>query len=274
MNTDQIKELLRHFEEVSLTDKGAASRFVSMLKNTAPTFHHALVVNDAEIKREAAVTLPSLDKITAAQLTLYDNWQHTGGRQPVRRKGEKNDRMLRFKAQLEVWTTPGGVKIDTSNRAVKVTFDLLDQPARVAKIAKYSDPHKAKGGFVVIDGKRKSPEWDRFADAILSARTDALCGPAYVSKNGTTYVLDTAAMIATTDANERPDDMAILVTLPGGQHITFHSFEKAYAGGAPFGGNIAAISRLAHPTDHAGWRTGVMSCPTDHKEITPDDCPY
>lgn len=274
MQIEKLSELLRYFEYVAQTDPGSLDRLVSITKKTAPTFLNALLYREDEKKRELAATLPPLDNITAAQLTLYDNWHATGGKKPSRKKKEPGARMQRFKAQLEVWTTTADVMLSSKSRTTKVTFDLMDRSERVERMEKYKNPTKSKGGFVIVDGKPVSPEWADYAETILTAPENTLCGPAYSTAiQGTTYVLNSLAALDARTADVLPDDMEIMVALGGGETIRFHSFDNTYAGGAPLADNAVRISRLA--IDHSGWRTGLLHAPAPiEKEINEDDCPY
>ncbi len=273
MKHEQIIELLRHIENASLADRGSVSRFVALIKNLAPTFYHHVITDEERKAQETSIAIPSLDRITAAQLTLFDNWQPTGGRKPKRH--EKNSRSVRFKCVLEVWTTAPEVALSKSNCAGRVTFNLMDHAERAAKMAEYANPRKSKGGFVVRQGEAQAPEWEAFSNAVISAPADTLCGPAYTkADSGTLFVLDCMAVMTTASATTLTDDMEIIVSVPSGGFLRFHGFADTTAGRKPLSGNAVRSSRLAPNEGHPAWRTGVIYRPVNQEEPTEDDCPY
>ncbi|UZK70779.1 hypothetical protein OKW76_07085 [Sphingomonas sp. S1-29] len=283
MKHDEFQTLLLYLEETADSDPDMLQTLVSMTRRKCPVFYNALLYRDEEIKRELTTTLPRLDQITAAQLTLFDNWRATGGRKPSRKKKEPSARAQRFRAQLELWTTPATVPLTTKSRAVKVTFDLMDADERTEKLAKYQDPKQSKGGFVITNGEPVSQDWSDYAKLIAGLPPETLGGPAYSTTkgNGTTFVLNSLAVIDQAEAEALRDDMriGILMGHPG-ESIQFHSFERHYANGTPLPKNAVLSSRLAMPSDHAGWRTGVLSSPEPAptpeivREMIDADCPY
>lgn len=245
---------MRQLETVALSDAAQLERILAIARKGMPTICNALLNRDVAVKAERATILPRLADITSAQLTIFDNWQATGGRRPDRRRGEKGARAQRFKAQMDLWTCEPDVRLNKTSSAVRVTFHLMDQRERYTAIATYADPKRSKGGFAT-----NSEDWQQFGDFLMTVGQDRLAGPGFVSAGtGTNFVLDCLAMIEAEDAMKRPADTQVVVSLGNGESVSFHSFSDTYAGRAPLEGNAVLSSRMSVGTHNAAWRTGVL----------------
>jgi len=278
MTSEDITIFFQYLEAEAKGDPGAIHRLLHLTRTSAPSIVEGLLNHEATLKRERAAKLPSLSDITSAQITLYDNWQATGGIRPSRKRGEVSDRKERFKATMTLWTS--AQSISTASAAATVYFALMDQPERCRKIAALSDPSKSKANFA-----SGTEEWQDFGDTVMSIPEDYLAGPGAVRTMGTTYPFGCFAMMQVADSADLSGDMRLVVQLRRGEVITFHSFTDTYAGAggtAPLQSNAVLSSRLAIGTHHAAWRTGVLYRETEQPAvrevvippITSDDVPY
>lgn len=222
-------------------------------------------------KMEIRRAFPDPDEIVAAQCALWDNWRHTGGRKPNRKRGEEGARKDRFKVTVEVWTKRDEqFDISTTSPTFTMTAPLLTGAEMKKKLEKtyrtdalgrpFADKSMIGEDGMVHRLDRDGPEWKRYGDE-LEAMGDApggpyRAGPFCTMGGGTHFLLDTYAL-AREDDIDGLDDPKIIVASPLG-HLTFDAFDTCYSTKKAFAGNLVLQSRLAAPGLFPKWRTSVL----------------
>lgn len=275
MKSNDVREFAQNIEELCRTDAAYIGMISAILRDACPTVYEAMLHREDERRVATVSEFPARDTITAAQVTIYDNWND--GQKPSRKRGDPNARKVRYKAVLDFWC--GAERITTANIAYHIQINLMTQAERLKAIERYRDPKKSKSGFVVDPKRPRSPEWQQFDDTICAVPAHLLSGPAQVSTNGagTGFGLNIIGACDHASLNDRSDDFE-LVLYANGESYHFRNFVSKYAGAGDtkhLAGNAILTCRLANATDHVAWRTGLLSCPVSSPDdIEESDVPF
>jgi len=210
-------------------------------------------------KEAARTTPPSLSEITAVEVTVWDNWAHTGGKRPSERKKEANYDKQRWKVEVEIFNAPEGSPIFGGGNAAPNSI------YRGTAIAMEPDPlmkyvNDKREGKKIKTAWKDDPDlsiWADELDELATQRSDIHLGPLVWTANKRVFSRGMGVIVE----NIGTKQMRVTVLYPDGHH-RFSRWTSKATGGREIksadGNSTAVQCRASNRPDLTTWRTAKL----------------
>jgi len=229
-------------------DPALCAALKAQLASAAPNFVKQF---SAHNRRRTEAPFPDPSKVTAAQMSVFDNWIEYGGKRPKR--GEPGHDRDRWKVTMDLWTTPAAtLDLKTDKPAFSGTSHLWTG----ADIVKRHEGRKESFRLPKVLNPAFRQEIAAMARSIDKS---ARMGFVYTPMGKTIAYHDALYLIADNSALEAHDIFKIVVAFADGRSFAFQSFQNRTSKGNPLEGNCFAHSRMTTVAKVAdSWSAHLM----------------